>query len=73
MLNNEVVVQEPDLFDSLNLIDKFAAVLTITQKLPNLQSFATMVGDMLRCIQVDHMSLKPNSFNCPIMELGEIF
>ncbi len=52
-----VVAYDPHLFVCLNLIDKSAAVLTIKQKFYNLQPFATMVGDMLHCIQDDHMFL----------------
>ncbi len=33
----------------------------------NLQPYATMVGDMLHCIENDHMFLQPNAFNRPTM------
>ncbi len=44
-------------FVSLKLIDKWAAVLTIKPKFYNLQPFATMLGDIVHCIQDDHMFL----------------
>ncbi len=52
-----IVALDAHLFVSLNLIDKRAAVLTIKQKVYNLQPFETMVGNMLHCIQDDHMFL----------------
>ncbi len=36
-------------------------------KVYNLQPSATMVGDMLNCIQDNHMFLYVNSFNLPTM------
>ncbi len=52
-----VVAKDPHLFVGLNLIDKSTAVLTINQILCDFKSFSIMIGDMLRCIHVDHMLL----------------
>ncbi len=52
-----VVAQDSYLFVSLNWTDKRAVVLTIKQKFNNLQTFATMVGAMLYCIQDENIFL----------------
>ncbi len=52
-----IVAKDPLLFLSLNLVDKFAVVLTIKQKIYNVQPFATMVGDMLHRFQDAQMFL----------------
>ncbi len=48
-----IVASDAHLFVILNMIYKWAAVVTINQKFYNLQTFATMDGDMLHCIQDD--------------------
>ncbi len=68
-----VVAEDSHLFANLNLVDKWAAELTIKPKLYNLQPFATMAGDILRCIQVELIQPSHNGVTPTVNELSEIF